>query len=261
MKMTYVLKLLDDIFNCRLQALPVWYLQHPFLTKSLRFSRYIRCIQPVGRRPRHTLRYCIQGLIQMCKASPVRTIKVIRLGITVGAMQKLQRTNPDLKFIQLVRDPRGSLLSQFDATPPETGYIAFKRIVGFCDKMERDLEEVKKLRNSSDIEILTVNYEDMAENPKTSVSAVYSFLGLTLPGRVISGISQRSSANRHDDKYGTVRENSTQTAYAWKKKIKFDIVRTVDTYCSHWYSQLGYLPIASRKELLDDTNKHRLTRR
>ena len=88
---------------------------------------------------------CIPVLVNSCKRSSLVTVKVIRLHISL--VEELMTADPGLRFVHLVRDPRGMLESWRKVSKPKlteeqmqiSANIACKRMLQDCD-IRRHLE-------------------------------------------------------------------------------------------------------------------------
>ena len=180
---------------------------------------------------------CLVGYSMSCRKSSIIATKVIRMRMRYA--RYLLKELPDVKFVHLVRDPRGVFFSQKKISPRLLSNISSIRAL--CDSMLDDVVERRSLEELYPDSFLQVRYEDMSEDPHGTAANIYSHIGVPQPplikmwiadntgvGNVeisnnnSSNITERDvsgSKAKRSSTYGTYRGNSTATAYSWLSKL------------------------------------------
>lgn len=183
---------------------------------------------------------CIPVLVNSCKRSSLVTVKVIRLHISL--VEELMTADPGLRFVHLVRDPRGMLESWRKVSKPKlteeqmqiSANIACKRMLQDCD-IRRRLEKMFPGR------ILLIRYEDLVTNSYPVLRDIYtSLLQLQVPNSVRKELIKQTNANSDDANVGTKRKNGKATAYKWKQEIHRQYLDYVEKTCKPVISLLKY---------------------
>ena len=144
-----------------------------------------------------------------------------------------------VKVIHQLRDPRGTVLSR------RTNYRqAFNSMdmeaKALCQKMVSDIKERHKLENKYPGVFLETKYEDLADNPSSVLSTIYSHIGKEVPKNVYDSLIGVTKKKKSEHPFTTHRENSTATAHAWLKKLGADDKALIDGVCKELYHLMGY---------------------
>ena len=88
-------------------------------------------------------------------------------------------SDPNVKVIHLIRDPRGMFLSQMKA-----GNLAWNDLENQsrlrCDRTMNDIKQPIELNKLFPKRVLTVRYEDIVLKPVQSTEKMYKFAGLQM---------------------------------------------------------------------------------
>ncbi|XP_013385860.1 carbohydrate sulfotransferase 1 isoform X2 [Lingula anatina] len=224
------------------------FLGFPGRHRLLDENGYIKCINTTNW-PND--KKCVPLLQKGCLQSEIRAIKTLRL--RMWQVEKMLRDNPNLKIIHLVRDPRGALISRFQAHEMEAK-VEMEASTRCLDIL-RDYNARVKLDKVYPGRIMQIKYEDMAAQPMETSKAVYKFLNLDLPKHVEMWLWMATKMGMaRNGNFGTMRTNSNATAWAWTDKIPFHVALEIDHICKDVYDVFGYKPfesIASHRKMND----------
>ena len=133
------------------------------------FLAYVTCVNKVYAE----LSPCVSQLEKSCQSARSRSIKVIRLE-TIHA-RSLLKSNPAIKIIHLVRDPRGILLSRTNVNSPLTAVAAART----CQRIIKNINDFELiLRDFPNSHLLQLRYEDLASNPQQSALVIYNHMNM-----------------------------------------------------------------------------------
>ncbi|KAK7474614.1 hypothetical protein BaRGS_00034143 [Batillaria attramentaria] len=216
-----------------------------------------RCVQRKGNFTAVDVVDCFINARRTCASRPVKLVKTIRFRGSAAAEMMLR--HEDLRIIYLVRDPRGTILSQQRVFQE----FKFTQIVNFttyfCQTFREDLANLEPLFDKYPDRIKLLRYETLAENPMKVSEELYKFLRLTFTADVEEFVYNSTSAGKSSKgDYDTFKANSTEAAYAWRNGAVFKEVQVIDKICGDIYLKLGYLPVKSIHELED---RHRPLKR
>ncbi|KAL8583015.1 hypothetical protein ACOMHN_039254 [Nucella lapillus] len=221
-----------------------------FQLRNSEDSRHLwTCVQASKRNPVEIVN-CFLGARKTCLTRPVRMVKTIRLRGT--AARTILGKHKDVKILYLVRDPRGALSSQLRIFHAFEWRDVHNFSADYCQVFREDLAIMGQLVRRYPSRVRVVRYERLAENPLQVSEEMYSFLGLRFSSQVKAFVYNRTMAGQvPNNAYGTLRSNSTETAYSWRSKVSLESAQIVDRNCRDVYQTLGYLPVHSDLELLD----------
>ncbi|XP_070193835.1 carbohydrate sulfotransferase 1-like isoform X2 [Littorina saxatilis] len=193
---------------------------------------------------------CFIKARKACFECPVKMVKTIR--IRGSAVRKMMEKHPDLKIIYLIRDPRGTLASQKRVFNNFKWEETANFSANYCQTFREDLAEIGQLLERFPGRLRLLRYENMAENPLKEAEAMYRFLGLDFTPTVREFVFNKTMAGQKGKSaYSTSRQNSTETANSWRKKLTIAVAMTIDRNCKDIYQHLGYLPVNTLMELTD----------
>ncbi|XP_060069399.1 carbohydrate sulfotransferase 1-like [Ylistrum balloti] len=178
---------------------------------------------------------CPEKYERHCSMRSSIVIKEPRLSISFAS--NLLDTFSNLKIIYLLRDPRAIMNSRAQLN---WGFGA----ISLCNKMTYDYIESGKLKEVHPGRIYTVFYEDITTNPIETVRKIYDFAGYDYNAYEQLRLTKMTSSSEKGEAGNTNRRNSTETAFAWRNKIKENVLKETDKACSHLYSEIGYPQIA-----------------
>ncbi|CAH1776685.1 unnamed protein product [Owenia fusiformis] len=200
---------------------------------------------------------CIRLSMKACNAKKIIVTKTVRS--TMESIRHLLSTYSNcpskVNVVHLVRDPRAMLKSrQFGRKTSQL----ITEADALCKRMYKDVLIQIQIKKYFPDSIHRLRYEDLAEHPQKIIKNIYRHLQMDYTKNIDSFIAH-STTNKYtkERQFGTQRRDSNATAYAWKKTIEYDLVKSVDTACHSLYKELGYLPIQSEKDLRDLSLVHR----
>lgn len=180
-------------------------------------------------------RICLQvHALRQCRQARHKVIKVLRM--STDNLEYLLESRPNLKVIQLFRDPRAIINSRI-----ETPWYASKsnittrlNIQSVCSKMRTDVIESKKLLEKYPERFRLVYFEDLADSPGSKIIAIYKFLGMSIDPATYMEAFQTSPKKKEPLK------SSNNTIYWWRQTLRWDYVKYIDILCGTLYNMLGY---------------------
>ncbi|XP_046561533.1 carbohydrate sulfotransferase 2-like [Haliotis rubra] len=190
---------------------------------------------------------CLPILQKQCMESDLSVIKTIRF--PMGAVETMMKSNPSLKVIHLIRDPRPTIKSQISL-----GRDKWSNLHSYskehCLRVHSDLQATERLLKSHPNRTKLLLYEDLVVHPVQNVKDLFSFVGLTFTSETERFLQSRT--NSSEDKHCTTcKSNSTIMTLQWRKELDFNRARIIDGNCKEVYQLLGYLPVNTGSELVD----------
>lgn len=186
---------------------------------------------------------CVPILHRQCTFSEIVAIRTIRLRMDV--VEELFRTDPDLRLIYLIRDPRGMMNSWWKNTRlsrqnySDADREADARVL--CARMLLDWKAFVRLRQKYPDNSLLLRYEDLAESPEAVADRVYRFLGYSgAPRTVIGALRTITAAKNPNGNHGIRRANSSKTASAWVASMQPTLVTMVTGHCRQVLLEFGF---------------------
>ncbi|XDV33382.1 hypothetical protein PO909_003806 [Leuciscus waleckii] len=182
---------------------------------------------------------------QSCKQKEHHAIKSVRV-------QQLETLRPlaedprlNMKFIQLVRDPRAVLASRMVAFSSK--YKIWKSWA-VDEDLPVDEDEVRKLKGNCDnirmsAEIglkqppwlrgryMLMRYEDIARFPMHKATEMYSFIGIPFTATVEEWILKNTQASKEVSGVYSTQKNSSEHVEKWRFNIPFKLVQLVQKVC------------------------------
>ncbi|XP_065128916.2 carbohydrate sulfotransferase 3b [Paramisgurnus dabryanus] len=200
-----------------------------------------------------------------CMQKQHRTIKSVRVRQLETLRPLAEDPRLNMKFIQLVRDPRAVLASRMVAFSGK--YENWKRWAADGD-VPVDDDEVRKLKGNCDnirmsAEIglrqppwlrgryMLVRYEDIARFPMSKAADMYSFTGIQFTTQVEEWILKNTRASREASGVYSTQKNSSEQVEKWRFTIPFKLVQLVEKVCGPTMTLFGYR-FAENQEMLTD---------
>lgn len=130
-----------------------------------------------------------------------------------------------MKFIYLVRDPRGVARSRLSKELKHLRNITTisQTVCPIHDLFLQELAEKPKWAKN----VLIVRYEDLAANSLAGVEKIYKFVGLQPHPEV-------------DQYLGKTTQSSVETALSWRNRMNFTFVNLVQEECTQVFEKFGY---------------------
>nr|XP_040032557.1 carbohydrate sulfotransferase 3b [Gasterosteus aculeatus aculeatus]XP_040032558.1 carbohydrate sulfotransferase 3b [Gasterosteus aculeatus aculeatus] len=200
-----------------------------------------------------------------CLQKEHRVIKSVRVRQLENLRPLAEDPHLDVRFIQLVRDPRAVLASRMVAFAAK--YKNWKQWAVDGD-VPIDNDEVKKLKGNCDnirmsAEIglrqptwlrrryMLVRYEDIARFPLRKAAEMYRFAGIPLTPQVRSWILKNTQASKGTSGVYSTQKNSSEQVEKWRFSLPFKIAQVVQKVCGPTLKLFGY-KIVSSEEMLRD---------
>ncbi|XP_037134156.1 carbohydrate sulfotransferase 3-like [Syngnathus acus] len=202
---------------------------------------------------------------ESCLEKEHRAIKSVRVRQLETLRPLAEDPRLDVKFIQLVRDPRAVLASRMVAFAAK--YDNWKRWADNRD-VPMDDDEVKKLKsNCNSIRMsaemglgqpawlrgryMLVRYEDIAHFPMRKAAEMYKFAGIPFTPQVKAWILKSTQASKETGGIYSTQKNSTEQVEKWRFKLPFKIVQVVQKVCGPTLKLFGYKFVTSQEMLTD----------
>jgi len=172
----------------------------------------------------------------------IMMMKVIRLHMSHA--ERLLSTDPDLKLIHVVRDPRGLLEAWKRVTPNRRSRSVAQMKLNaklICRRMTTDCELRRRLELKYPHRTLLVHYEDLVTATDTVLADVYGrLLQLPLPNNLVGVIAAQMQATSDNGALGTLRANGSATATRWRQTIDSQLLEYMTDTCRHLLAELNY---------------------
>ncbi|KAL6094883.1 chst3 [Pungitius sinensis] len=202
---------------------------------------------------------------ESCLRKEHRVIKSVRVRQLENLRPLAEDPRLDVKFIQLVRDPRAVLASRMVAFAAK--YKNWKQWATDGD-IPIDNDEVKKLKGNCDnirmsAEIglgqptwlrgryMLVRYEDIARFPLKKATEMYGFAGIPFTPQVKSWILKNSQASKETSGVYSTQKNSSEQVEKWRFSLPFKIAQVVQKVCGPTLKLFGYKFVSSEEMLRD----------
>ncbi|XP_034050351.1 carbohydrate sulfotransferase 3-like [Thalassophryne amazonica] len=202
---------------------------------------------------------CLQKAHRVIKSVRVRQLETLR------PLAEDPRLN--VKFIQLVRDPRAVLASRMVAFAAK--YKNWKQWTMDGD-VPIDDDEVRKLKgNCENIRLsaetglrqpswlrsryMLVRYEDIARFPMRKAMEMYKFIKMPLTPKVKSWILKNTQASKEASGVYSTQKNSSEQVEKWRFNLPFKIAQVVQNVCGSTLKLFGYKSVSSEEMLMDKT--------
>ena len=193
----------------------------------------------------------MENIPKMCMAASHRVTKVLRM--TLDNLEYLLQTRDNLKIIHLFRDPHAIINSRIETKwyPITNTQNLLSNAKSLCSKMLYDFHEGLRLYNLYPDRFRFLYYEDLNNDPLGKVKLIYQYLGMSLNQSKYEIISNIKVFN--NSKAKTERERNT--AFWWRKTLKWDITKQIDEICKDVYDVLGYKTFSSSADQMNWTLK------
>ncbi|KAG9267520.1 carbohydrate sulfotransferase 3b [Astyanax mexicanus] len=202
---------------------------------------------------------------QSCLQKQHRAIKSVRVRQLETLRPLAEDPRLDIKFIQLVRDPRAVLASRMVAF--STKYKNWKRWAEDGEVPEDD-DEVRKLKGNCDNirmsaetglkwptwlrgRYMLVRYEDIARFPMSKAAEMYQFAEIPFTPKVKEWILKNTHASSEVSGVYSTQKNSSQQVEKWRVSMPFKLAQVVQKVCGPAMTLFGYT-FAQSEEMLRD---------
>lgn len=181
----------------------------------------------------------------------LRQYKTIRRARLVGEktpnhllyIPTLSRFFPSAVFVHIIRDPRG-VVNSWKEVPWSTGSV-----VGDAHVWKRYLLSVRRIRKPVLSSFMTVRYEDLVENPLSSMKRVCDFLKLPFDNAVIDfNRYSETSIDKHREpwKERSFEPLDKSRALTWRKELSRKELAEIEAVVGREMRRYDYQPIAER---------------
>ncbi|XP_060607774.1 carbohydrate sulfotransferase 3-like isoform X2 [Ruditapes philippinarum] len=230
-------------FTCNISRLPVIGLFDSFLNIGIKTRAMQPCLQKVYNKTKSresAIKVCTKHLEEICKDSPVRIVKTIRMA--VNDVKHLLKELPTLKIVHLVRDPRATLYSQYHFGMCKQQRGGWQWCANnLCKRLENDVLKLESLKIKYPDRILNVLYKDIAKDPLTMSRKMYDFIGEDFTRQAESYIYNITMAgNQNNCAICTTRSNSSEHINTWKKKMNQEFLQIVNERCNYILKRLNF---------------------
>lgn len=203
---------------------------------------------------------------ESCLQKDHRVIKSVRVRQLETLRPLAEDPRLDVKFIQLVRDPRAVLASRMVAF--EAKYKNWKQWA-LDGNVPLDEDEMRKLKGNCDNirmsaeaglrqppwlrgRYMLVRYEDIARFPMRKATEMYRFTGIPFTSQVKLWILRNTQASKKTSGVYSTKKNSSEQVEKWRFTLPFKIVQVVQKACGPTLKLFGYKVVTSEEML---TNK------
>ena len=158
----------------------------------------------------------------------------------------LENPETDIRVIQLVRDPRGSLTSRIKLRWMVTDHRSPKfarNVRKVCSRLAENIRLGRSLGKWQQ-RYLEVHYRDLAGKPIETTKLMYKFAGFKMPDGLLDWVVRKTSPSKEDlkkerrNRYSTVR-NSTANIDKWRRTSPIERIRVIEDECSEALDLLG----------------------
>ena len=186
------------------------------------------------------MRECAKKLADVCEDSSIRIVKTIRSQFMY--VKHLLDELPNLKIIQLVRDPRATLFSQSHFHMCLVTNGGRKRCTNnLCGRLEKDIIEADRLSITHPGRVLTIKYEDLARQPIEISEQLYNFIGVPMSPETKQFIYYKTMAGSEDDcSTCSTRRNSSAHIGFWKERIDREFLDIINARCHYILNRFQY---------------------
>ena len=194
------------------------------------------------RRRRQAAAPCLPKLRAICNRTQIRSLKSIR--VRLQTTLPLVVKYPDVKVVYYVRDPRAIIASRWTRLhgliSSVSGGDIFTEAQLLCRKMLADFRTWTRAHEAFPNNFMMIRYEDLTLDVKRVSQNVYDFIREPIPPEVRSFTYRAAHARSDNGFLGTNRENMTQTAGRWKKKLPVVVLKEITAVCQSVLNLLGY---------------------
>ncbi|XP_071109442.1 carbohydrate sulfotransferase 5-like [Haliotis cracherodii] len=246
----------EAFLKCRPTEIDIATLSQGLFIHSKDTKPYLKCLKAnpgvLG------MLQCLSILQNQCSQSNVSVVKTIRL--QMEAVETMMKSNPSLKVVHLVRDPRPTIRSQMEFSKSWNNLDSGSK--KHCLRVQKDLEVTKRLMKSHPGRTKLLLYEDLVAYPAKTVKDLFSFVGLEYTRDTEIFVQSKTNSSTGEPCRVCIREgNSTSMSLQWRQQLDFEKTRVIDANCKPVYQMLGYLPANSRNELVDLSKSLKIDKR
>lgn len=202
---------------------------------------------------------------QSCLQKEHSAIKSVRVRQLETLRPLAEDPRLDVKFIQLVRDPRAVLASRMVAFASKykswkqwatSGDVPFdddevRKLKGNCDNIRMSAEVGLKQPRWLRGRYMLVRYEDIARFPMRKATEMYRFSGMPFTPQVQSWILKNTQVSKETSGVYSTQKNSSEQVEKWRFNLPFKIAQVVQRACGPTLKLFGYKFVSSEEMLTD----------
>lgn len=202
---------------------------------------------------------------QACQAKQHLAIKTVRIRQLETLRPLAEDPQLDMKFIQLVRDPRAILASRMVAfsskyqnwkTWAVNGEVPIedeevKRLQGNCNQIKMSAELGLSRPKWLQGRYMLVRYEDIARYPLQKAAEMYRFTGIPFTVQAKEWILQNTHATEETSGVYSTQKNSSEQVEKWRFSIPFKLAQVVQQVCGPTMQLFGYKFVNSEQTLVN----------
>ena len=239
-------KFLGDLFRFKEEFS---YLRHGWnFCQGELWKTYRNC----SKEPGATFNECLNRMKPICRNSKNRVLKVLRS--TLDNHEVLLKELPNLKVVQLFRDPRGILSSRlstpFYRNKLKTDESIEEDMTIQCRRMVYDIQVSEVFRHKYPDRFRVVQYEDF-DDLEHKAELLYEFMKLE---------TTDESRQRLKKLITPEGARSGFHPYNYRTKLPWKLERLIFKYCEPVYKALGYPIFKTEKEYMNTSDALMLKR-
>lgn len=202
---------------------------------------------------------------QSCSQKEHRAIKSVRVRQLETLRPLTEDPRLDVRFIQLVRDPRAVLASRMVAFEKYKNWKVWatrgdvpldddevRKLKGNCDNIRTSAQIGLRQPNWLRGRYMLVRYEDIARFPMRKAAEMYKFAGIPFTPQVKSWIAKNTQVSQTEASgVYSLQRNSSEHVEKWRFNLPFKIAQVVQRVCRPTLKLFGYKVVNSEKMLMD----------
>ncbi|XP_066522716.1 carbohydrate sulfotransferase 3-like [Hoplias malabaricus] len=195
-----------------------------------------------------TSQYCLQTQHTAIKSVRVQKLETLR--------PLVEDPRLDIRFIQLVRDPRAMLASRMVAfpskyknwkiwaktstIPDDDNNYEIRKLKGNCDNIRMSAETGLERPAWLHGRYMLIRYEDVAQFPMRKAAEIYQFTGIPFHSRVKDWILKNTHSSSKFNRIYSTKKNSSQQMDKWRITMSFELAQVVQKVCGPAMTLFGY---------------------
>ena len=175
------------------------YFQYASAARTTEFDKHkniLRLLEQGGAKA-VTFRKCLDKLVSHCSQSKLRVTKVLRLSLRF--LPLLMDQIPDLKFLFVIRDPRGIINSRINTdwyhAAEEDQPERVMDIKSLCFKMQEDIKMIDVLKRDYPGRFLDFRLDDIVKQSMKTYRTIFRFANLEMTNTYLEKINEVVNAN------------------------------------------------------------------
>ncbi|XP_052806242.1 uncharacterized protein LOC128235462 [Mya arenaria] len=239
---------LEDIYSCdftRIENLVVSGVHDLESLAGPSWAKYKSCV--LARKPKVT---CLKEQEQRCKAATHIVTKVLR--ITTGSLQPLLERKPNLKVIQLFRNPFAVINSRTHSKGyPVRDFTA--NAANLCKKMHWDFTGALELQKEYPGRVKIIFYEDLKSDVEGKMKTLTDFIGMDYDVNVIKKYNTVKTNVAKANTPSLVKERKEDNAHWWRSHMSFPTYQKTLDKCREVVKEFN-LTVFTDSKMLTQSN-------